>query len=347
MGGEPTFVSIDDMEGAEWNTAAMGPDKRRLSGELIKRLRNRFAPGGILHFGQGKWYPGESLPRWALSCYWRKDGIPIWNDPALIADDDRNLGHTDATAQRFITELALRLGGKSMPDHALPAYEDVWYYLWKERRLPVNVDPFKSNLKNEEDRKRLAKVFEQGLDKIVGYVLPLLMRGDRPRRHTGRRGNRASGSSGRTHVSDPRRFAHGIPPAAGLPPWVAPEDYPVMHERDPLELLPASRDPRSRQLRSHAHLKPCSPSGYREQDDGSSAAGRQRWREQSPPSARNSLGDVASPPAVPSRIRPVDRSHRLLRRTAQRQSSTSSCRRCATPKTTSTSSPASKKPPPT
>ena len=71
MGGEPTFVSIDDMEGDEWRTAALGPHKRRLAGDLLMRLKHRWAPGGLLHFGQGKLYPGEPLPRWALRCYWR------------------------------------------------------------------------------------------------------------------------------------------------------------------------------------------------------------------------------------------------------------------------------------
>ena len=85
MGGEPTFVSIDDYETAEWNTAALGPTKRILADKLINRLSAKFAPGGLIHHGQGKWYPGEPLPRWAFSLFWRTDGKPVWQNPALIA----------------------------------------------------------------------------------------------------------------------------------------------------------------------------------------------------------------------------------------------------------------------
>ncbi len=171
MGGEPTFVSIDDMDSPEWNTAALGVQKRGLAGSLIKRLRAQFAPGALLHYGQGKWYPGEPLPRWALGCYWRRDGQPVWSDDRWIADENTNYQHGVVEAQLLIQELAYELGVEAR--FILPAFEDVWYYLWKERRLPANVDPFDSKLENPEDRARLARLFERGLEKTVGYVLPL------------------------------------------------------------------------------------------------------------------------------------------------------------------------------
>ena len=171
MGGEPTFVSLDDMDGAEWNTAALGENKRRMAGELFRRMARRFASGALLHFGQGKWYPGESLPRWALGCYWRADGEPIWNNPELIAEDDRASAFSEREAQAFITRLAGRLGVEAK--HVIAGYEDAWHYLWKEQRLPANVDPLKSNLADAEERARLARVFEQGLGRVVGFALPL------------------------------------------------------------------------------------------------------------------------------------------------------------------------------
>ncbi len=36
MGGEPTFVSADDRDGAEWNTAALGPTKRALAADAAR-----------------------------------------------------------------------------------------------------------------------------------------------------------------------------------------------------------------------------------------------------------------------------------------------------------------------
>jgi uncharacterized protein (DUF2126 family) len=171
MGGEPTFVSIDDMDGAEWTVAAIGPTKRRLAGRLLKKLRGRFAPFGFLHYSQGKWYPGESLPRWALACYWRGDGAPLWQDPRWIADDETPQGIGPEQARTFAQELTRRLGVGA--DHLVPGYEDVYYYLWKERTLPVNVDPLRYDLKDDEERRRLARLLERGLNEVAGYALPL------------------------------------------------------------------------------------------------------------------------------------------------------------------------------
>ena len=111
MGGEPTFVSIDDMDGAEWTTAAVGPTKRSLADVLIRRLRDRFAPGGLLHYGQGKWYPGESLPRWAFSLYWRGDGLPLWRDPRRFADERTDYASTAEKARELVQGIARRYPG--------------------------------------------------------------------------------------------------------------------------------------------------------------------------------------------------------------------------------------------
>ena len=171
MGGEPTFVSIDDMQSPEWNTAAVGHKKRELSEQLIKRLRETFSVGGMLHYGQGKWYPGESLPRWSLACYWRKDGVPIWHDPNLIADTSQPGNLDPVDAKLFVTQLAKIL--EVPTKYIRPAYEDAAYFLVKEQRLPVNVDPKDPKLADPEERARMARVFEQGVGQEVGFVLPL------------------------------------------------------------------------------------------------------------------------------------------------------------------------------
>ncbi len=171
MGGEPTFVSIDDMDGEEWNTAALGPAKLSRAKELLLRLREEFGKDGLLHYGQGKWYPGEPLPRWTFSCYWRTDGLPLWHDPTLLAETDRDYGFGINAAQQFTEALAERLGVGA--DYLIKAFEDPLAYLLKERKLPANVDALDNKLDDPLERENLRKVFERGLGQPTGYVLPI------------------------------------------------------------------------------------------------------------------------------------------------------------------------------
>ncbi len=186
MGGEPTFVSVDDFESAEWNTAAVGPTKRSRADDLIRRLRARFAPGGMLHYGQGKWYPGETLPRWAFALYWRKDGRPIWKDPSLIArvpvtrtaEEIQALPRDEAAeealrekAEKLTTGIALRLGVDK--DCVLAAYEDPTTWLVKEGNLPENTDPLDPKMEDAEERNRMIRTFARGLTTATGFVLPV------------------------------------------------------------------------------------------------------------------------------------------------------------------------------
>jgi len=171
QGGEPTFVSVDDMEGAEWNTAALGEEKRELAQVLLRRLKSRFASGGFVHDGQGKWYPGEVLPRWALGVYWRVDGEPLWRDDSLIADASARGGADLANGHDFIQRLAVALGLPA--ELVLTAYEDVPKLLKDEAMLPANADPLLADLSRVDERARLARLLLAGLDRPAGFVLPL------------------------------------------------------------------------------------------------------------------------------------------------------------------------------
>lgn len=171
QGGEPTFVSIDDMDGAQWNTQALGEHKRQLAGDLALRLKAHFAPNGFLHYGQGKWYPGEPLPRWAINIYWRPDGKPVWRDASLFSAEGVSDGYGVKQAQMFATHLAGMLGFP--PACVIPAYEDVMSFAQQEQQLPANVDPLKADLKDAAERKRLASLLNQGLGQVVGYIMPL------------------------------------------------------------------------------------------------------------------------------------------------------------------------------
>jgi uncharacterized protein (DUF2126 family) len=230
MGGEPTFVAIDDPDGAEWNTAALGNTKRQRAAQVFDRLKQRYAPKGLAHFGQGKWYPGEPLPRWSLNCYWRVDGLPIWNDPTLIADETRDYGADAALAKRFLKALAGRLGLGD--DTLFPACEDVVYYLWREQKLPINVDVMRSRLDDPLERERLAKVFAQGVQTVVGHVLPLTH--DESGWHSTPWFLRA-GQCFLLPGDSP--LGYRLPLASQ--PWAKAADLPVINPVDPARELPA------------------------------------------------------------------------------------------------------------
>ena len=232
MGGEPTFVAVSDRDAPEWNTDALGPTKRGFATALVHKLRAEYGQGGFLHFGQGKWYPGEQLPRWALNIYWRADGQPVWSDPSLFTDEREPTHYTSEDARRFTHALAKRLG--LTDQYIQTGYEDSWYYLWRERRLPVNVDPFNSKLDDEMERARLRRVFENKLDTPVGFVLPI--RSTDPLAASNTRW-----TTGPWFFRDERMYLMpgDSPMGLRLPldslPWVSKSDFPYMVERDPTE----------------------------------------------------------------------------------------------------------------
>ena len=228
MGGEPTFISIDDYQSAEWNTSAVGPTKRAISDDLIRRLRRRFSPGGFLHYGQGKWYPGESLPRWNFALYWRRDNKPIWNDPDLIAREVAPANPAAPAAEALIKGVADRLGVGAK--HAIPAYEDAALWMVKEGQLPENVDPLDTKLDDPEERARFLRVFERGLATPTGYVLPI------------QRWNTRAGYGWISEVWKLRRQRLYLTPGDSplglrLPlnslPWLPPLAFPWIVEADP------------------------------------------------------------------------------------------------------------------
>ncbi|WP_418315265.1 DUF2126 domain-containing protein [Piscinibacter sakaiensis] len=234
QGGEPTFVSVDDREGAEWNTEAMGPTKRLLSADLMDKLRAKYGENGLLHYGQGKWYPGEQLPRWSLNLYWRKDKEPIWTHPDLFASEHQDYQVSDGQARQFLLGVAKRL--RLDPQYIFPAFEDTYYYLWRERRLPSNVDPFDAKLSDPLERERLNKVFTQGLDKVVGHVLPL------GRQHAP--GAATRWRSGPWFLRSERCYLFPGDSAMGyrLPldsqPWADDKDLPWIHPPDQTQVFP-------------------------------------------------------------------------------------------------------------
>jgi len=136
VGGEPTFVSVDNQVDEEWTTAADGPHKRQRASDLAARLRAAWAPRGLIQRGQGRWYPGEALPRWQIALYWRTDGRALWTDDALLADPwSASPTPVDkGTAHEVLAAIADGFG--LPPTQVRPAYEDPLSRLAAKVRKP-------------------------------------------------------------------------------------------------------------------------------------------------------------------------------------------------------------------
>ncbi|HKS64173.1 MAG TPA: transglutaminase family protein, partial [Xanthobacteraceae bacterium] len=234
MGGEPTFVAADDFESPEWTTAALGEQKRARADELIRRLRERFAPQALPHYGLGKWYPGEPMPRWAFALYWRRDGKPLWRDADLIAREGEGAKPTADDARRFAEGVAQKLG--IAPARVQPAYEDPAHFLLEEGKLPVNVDVADPKLFDAAARARIVRTFAQGLGAPAAFILPL-------------RRDRDGWISEAWEVRRGHLFLlpGDLPAGSRLPlaslPHLAPGDYPYAAPSDPMAPKDALPEP--------------------------------------------------------------------------------------------------------
>jgi uncharacterized protein (DUF2126 family) len=251
MGGEPTFVSIDDMDGPEWSYTALSDKKRELADKLLRRLADRFGRHPLLHFGQGKWYPGEPLPRWALGCYFRADGEALLRHPEYL--DGRPGPERDpGDAKRFVDALAQRLGFAA--HHVIPAFEDIALNVLQEQKLPENVDPLRSELKEPDERSRLARVLSRGLGNPAGYVLPLK---PEPRTATESAATITWMTSAWPLKRERLYLTSGDSPLGfRLPlsslPWVEPDDVEPQFDRDPFEAREALGKKRERRGKAAA-----------------------------------------------------------------------------------------------
>jgi uncharacterized protein (DUF2126 family)/transglutaminase-like putative cysteine protease len=271
LGGEPTFVSIDDMESAQWNNAALGKHKRDLAGDLLLRLWRRFAPGGLLHYGQGKWYPGEPIPRWSLNCFWRSDGEMVWRNPELLARDGIDYGHGADAARHFAEHLAQALG--LAPHHLVPGYEDSLYYLWKDASQPVNVDLLGTDLKNPDERRRLVELLAGDLGEPAGFALPL-------RKDAKDDWESCSWTFRREHMYlVPGDSPMGLRLPLDALPWVAEEERDIEPVRDLFEPRPPLGDYYGEVTRRYSRVEwqPEAHPEYREQEPGDNGKqGRRR-----------------------------------------------------------------------
>ena len=180
QGGEPTFVP-HETSAAEWNVAALGPEKLLYARRLARQLAKSRFKGGVILQSFGKQYPNEPLPRWQVGIYRSRSGKALWNDLSKLRLDQAEVAASDPERPKsFIRQLAKSLGLK---DTILPAYEDLEATLKRAAsdealqllpRFSRSKGSFVSRPLPEEAREKWSRFFEP-----AGWVLPLGHEGEK------------------------------------------------------------------------------------------------------------------------------------------------------------------------
>ncbi len=191
IGGEPTFNSRLHPERPEWNGDALGPTKWSQGLAFARAIQRRLQPGGAMLLRQGKSYPGETLPRWALELIARTDGRAIWRDLPRHRTDRGQLadvahdaqpgvarGRDDAALLPHAATLAHAIAERlALSGYVAPLFEDPRWAVEAESEIDREIDARHAKLDDDEERRRLARWLDRGLASEAGFVIPIAPRG--------------------------------------------------------------------------------------------------------------------------------------------------------------------------
>ena len=257
MGGEPTFVSVDDPDGAEWNTAALGPNKRRLAIELFNRLKRSTRRRACRISARASGIRASSCRAGRSTASGAATASRSGSNPALFADETQDRGVDGRRGQR-ISRRRRRAARRARRSTCSPRTKTCSTTCGASAACRRTSIRSTRASKIRMERERLRSVFEQGLDNVVGHVLPIAREVDGERWRTGP----LVPARERCYLM-PGDSPMGYRLPLDSQPWVTKADYPV-HVRAGSDgaaaPLPRARDIR-RQLRASEEREPRSAGG--------------------------------------------------------------------------------------